>query len=277
MKKLSVLTLAALLLLTMLAGCTGGNSAATPTPDTEPVELVVFAAASMTETMKQIAEMYRETAPDVTLVYTFDSSGTLKTQIQEGADCDLFISAAQKQMNQLDASRDADRGNPEGLDFVLQGTRVDLVENKVTLAVPEGNPAGVSSFIDVGTDAVTMVALGNADVPVGQYAEELFVNLGIWDSIQSKISFGSNVKEVTTWVSETVVDCGVVYGTDAYSAGLEVVDIATPDMLSTQVLYPAAVLNITKNEQAARDFLAYLQSDACAAVFQEVGFSIPVS
>ncbi|BDF71199.1 molybdate ABC transporter substrate-binding protein [Oscillospiraceae bacterium] len=286
----------ALSLVLALAGCSNtGGTAASPTPapasappsqetpapqsqapGAEPVELVVFAAASMTETMNQIAELYKSVAPNVTLVYTFDSSGTLKTQIQEGADCDIFISAAQKQMNQLDASVDAGGGNTEGLDFVLQGTRCNLVENKVTLVVPEGNPAGISSFGDVATDKVKLIALGNSDVPVGQYSEEIFTAMGVWDQLNAnqKITFGTNVKEVTSQVAEAAVDCGVVYGTDAYSAGLEVVAEA-PDGTHKPVVYPAAVLNTTKNGDAARAFLEFLKGDECSAVFESVGFSIP--
>lgn len=286
----------ALSLVLALAGCSNtGGAAASPTPSpasappaqetpapqsqapgTEPVELVVFAAASMTETMNQIAELYKTVAPNVTLVYTFDSSGTLKTQIQEGADCDIFISAAQKQMNQLDASVDAGGGNTEGLDFVLQGTRCNLVENKVTLVVPEGNPAGIASFDDVATDKVKLIALGNSDVPVGQYSEEIFTAMGVWDQLNAgqKITFGTNVKEVTSQVAEAAVDCGVVYGTDAYSAGLEVVAEA-PDGTHKPVVYPAAVLNTTKNGDAAKAFLEFLKGGECSAVFESVGFSIP--
>ena len=286
----------ALSLVLALAGCSStGGTAASPTPapasvppaqetpapqsqapGAEPVELVVFAAASMTETMNQIAQLYKSVAPNVTLVYTFDSSGTLKTQIQEGADCDIFISAAQKQMNQLDASVDAGGGNTDGLDFVLQGTRCNLVENKVTLVVPEGNPAGISSFDDVATDKVKLIALGNSDVPVGQYSEEIFTAMGVWDQLNAnqKITFGTNVKEVTSQVAEAAVDCGVVYGTDAYSAGLEVVAEA-PEGTHKPVVYPAAVLNTTKNGDAARAFLEFLKGDECTAVFESVGFSIP--
>lgn len=134
-----------------------------------PVTLNVFAAASMTETLTEIQEMYKDVAPNVTLVFNFDSSGTLKTQIQEGADCDLFISAAQKQMNQLDKDADPEV-NTEGLDYVLEGTRVNLLENKVVLAVPDGNPKDIESFEDLGTDKLSLLALGNEDVPVGQYS-----------------------------------------------------------------------------------------------------------
>lgn len=245
--------------------------------DEEPIELIVFAAASMTETMNQIAELYKAAAPNVTIIYNFDSSGTLKTQIQEGADCDIFISAAPKQMNQLDSSCDEEK-NPDRLDFVLQGTRINLLENKVALAVPEGNPKNIQSYDDLAAglkDGSVMLAMGNSDVPVGQYTqkilayyelnEEELANAGV-------ITYGSNVKEVTTQVSEGTVDCGIIYGTDAFSAGLAVVDTATKDMCG-QVIYPAAVMNTTKHEDAARAFLEYLTGDEASAVFEAVGFA----
>ncbi len=243
----------------------------------EPVELIVFAAASMTETMNQIAELYKAVAPNVTIVYTFDSSGTLKTQIQDGADCDLFISAAPKQMNQLDASKDAD-ANPDGLDFVLQGTRCNLLENKVALAVPEGNPKNINSYDDLIAglkDGSVMLAMGNSDVPVGQYTQKILAYYDLNEeelAAAGVITYGSNVKEVTTQVAEAVVDAGIIYGTDAFSAGLTVVDTATAEMCG-QVIYPAAVLNITRNEEAARAFLEYLKGPEAGTVFESVGFS----
>jgi molybdate transport system substrate-binding protein len=241
--------------------------------DAEPVELVIFAAASMTETLDQLIEMYKDLAPNVTIVATYDSSGTLKTQIEEGAYCDLFISAAQKQMNQLDASKDAD-SNPDGLDFVLQGTRVNLLENKVVLAVPEDNAAGIESFADLATDKLSLLCIGNEDVPVGSYSLEILEYLGLDVTAMESagtVTYGSNVKEVTTQVSEGTVDAGIIYATDAFSAGLTVVDQATSDMCK-QVIYPAAVLNISENADAAQAFLDFLQTDEAMAVFESVGF-----
>jgi molybdate transport system substrate-binding protein len=242
----------------------------------EAVTLNVFAAASMTETLTEIQEMYKEVAPDVELVFNFDSSGTLKTQIQEGADCDVFISAAQKQMNQLDITADPSI-NEEGLDFVVEDSRVDILENKVVLVVPEGNPADIESFEDLGTDKLTLLALGNEDVPVGQYSTEILTNLGILEDLESesKITYGSNVKEVTTQVSEGSADAGIIYATDAYSAGLTVVDAAEADEnLCKQVIYPAAVLNVSEHQEEAQAFLDYLQTDECSEVFESVGFSV---
>lgn len=242
--------------------------------ESEPVELVVFAAASMTETLEEIAGLYKETAPHVTLTYTFDSSGTLKTQIQEGSDCDIFISAAQKQMNQLDISADPSI-NTEGLDYVLDGSRFNLVENKVVLAVPEGNPANITSYEDLATDKLNLICVGNADVPVGAYSDEILDHLGIRGELESasKITYGSNVKEVTTQVSEGSVDCGIIYATDAFSAGLTVVDEAKADMCS-QVVYPAAVMKASAHPEEAQAFLDFLQTEDCAKVFESVGFSM---
>ena len=246
-------------------------------PEAEPVELIVFAAASMTETMNQIAEMYKTMAPNVTLTYNFDSSGTLKTQIQEGAECDLFISAGQKQMNQLDITADPEV-NTDKLDFVLEGTRINLLENRVTLCVPEGNPKDIKSFDDLADklkEGSVLMAMGNSDVPVGQYTQKILAFYGLDEEKLAKdgvITYGTNVKEVTTQVTEASVDCGVVYCTDAFSAGLTPVDYATKEMCG-QVIYPAAVLNISGNQEAAKEFLAYLQTDEAMKVFEAVGFA----
>ena len=245
-----------------------------PSPEAEPVELIVFAAASMTETLTEIADLYKQVAPNVTLTYNFDSSGKLLTQISEGADCDVFISAAQKQMNALDSTKDGD-ANPDGLDFVLQGTRINLLENKVALVVPDGNPAGIESFEDLTSNRLSLLAIGNSDVPVGQYTLEILEYLGTSaEDLEAagKITYGGNVKEVTSQVSEASADAGVVYATDAFSANLTVVDTATSDMCK-QVIYPAAVLNITQHEAEAQAFLDYLQTDEAMSVFESVGFA----
>jgi molybdate transport system substrate-binding protein len=245
--------------------------------DAEPVELIVFAAASMTETLTEIKDLYEAAHPNVTITYNFDSSGTLKTQIENGADCDIFISAAQKQMNQLDITASAEV-NTDGLDFVLSDTRVDLLENKVALAVPEGNPAGIESYDDLAEKLAAgdvMLAMGNSDVPVGQYTQKILAYYGLDEDTlagNGVLTYGSNVKEVTTQVSEATVDCGIIYATDAFSAGLTIVDYATAEMCG-QVIYPAAVLNVTNNREAAEEFLNFLLTDEAGAIFESVGFS----
>ena len=231
----------------------------------------------MTETLNAIAQDYSADNPGVTFRFNFDSSGTLKTQIQEGADCDLFLSAGQKQMNQLDITASADV-NTDGLDFVDPSTRVDLLENKVVLCVPEGSDKGIDSFDALSEHLKAediLFCMGNSDVPVGQYTQKI---LAYYDldkealAAAGVITYGSNVKEVTTQISEGNVDAGVVYCTDAYSAGLTPVDEATAEMCG-QVIYPAAVLKAAPNAEAAREFLAYLQTDRAATVFEGVGFT----
>lgn len=259
--------LSLILLLGLLSGCT-----AKP----KQTELVVFAAASMKETLTEIQALYEKEHSDVKLVFNFDSSGTLKTQIQEGADCDLFISAAQKQMNQLDSSCDAEK-NPDGLDFVLQGSRVDLLENQVCLVIAKDNPAGLNSFDDLKAALEAgsiLMAIGNADVPVGQYTQKILTYMGLDEDALAKagvLTYGTNVKEVTSQVSSGAVDCGIVYGTDAHSAGLTVADTATAEMCG-QVIYPAAVMKGSSHAEAAQSFLDFLKTDACSDVFRSVGF-----
>ena len=279
MKKLLSLLLALSLVLALTACGSkddGANGADTQDDAAEPVELIVFAAASMTETLNEIAGMYKEVAPNVTLTFNFDSSGKLLTQISEGADCDLFISAAPQQMNAMDGSLIGDtEKNPDGLDLIVTDSRVDLLENKVTLAVPEGNPKGIESFDQLAQllkSGDVLLAIGNSDVPVGQYTQKIFAYYGLDEaSMTDCLTYGNNVKEVTTQVSEAAADCGIIYATDAFSAGLEVVDSATAEMCG-QVIYPAAVLKGEK-EEAARAFLAYLETNAAMTVFERVGFS----
>ena len=180
-------------------------------------------------------------------------------------------------MNQLDITSSADV-NTDGLDFVDPSTRVDLLENKVVLCVPEGSDKGIDSF-----DALAeylkaqdiLFCMGNSDVPVGQYTQKILAYYGLDEEALAAagvITYGSNVKEVTTQISEGSVDAGVVYCTDAYSAGLTPVDEATAEMCG-QVIYPAAVLKAAPNAEAAREFLAYLQTDRAATVFEGVGFT----
>ena len=279
MKRNNILSLLLAALLAFgLTACSTKADAPAESP-VEETELIVFAAASMTETLTELKDVYEEAHPGVTITYNFDSSGTLKTQIQEGAACDLFISAGQKQMNQLDSTASAEV-NTEGLDIVASDTRVDLLENRVTLVVPEGNPRNINSFDDLAAALESgdiLLCMGNNDVPVGQYTQKILAYYGLDETALAsagRITYGSNVKEVTTQVSEASVDCGVIYCTDAFSAGLTVVDSATAEMCG-QVIYPAAVLKTAENPEGAQAFLDFLQTDEAMAVFETVGFSAP--
>lgn len=295
MKRIFAIMLALTLTFSMAAcggsNSSGGTSAPTTAPSessapaeaspsaeaAEDIELIVFAAASMSETLEEISGLYTNVAPNVKLVFNFDSSGTLKTQIQEGADCDIFISAGQKQMNELDSAASAEV-NTEGLDFVQNDTRINILENKVTLVVPEGNPKNINSFDDMAaalSGGDVLMAMGNSDVPVGQYTQKILQYYSLDEESlagSGVLSYGSNVKEVTTQVTEASVDFGVVYCTDAFSAGLEAVDYATAEMCG-QIIYPAAVLNVSNNPEAAKAFLDYLTGSEAMSIFEKVGFS----
>ena len=267
--------LCALLLTAVLTTCSAapaGSSSADSKQETESTgssdskeeaELTVFAAASLTETLEELAKTYEAEHPGITFSFNFDSSGTLQTQIEEGAECDLFLSAAQKQMDAL-----------EEQSLIDSDSRLDLLENKVVLAVPDGNPADIHSFADIGTDKCQLIALGNDDVPVGAYSMEILTALGLLDGLENsgKITYGSNVKEVTTQIKENSVDCGIVYATDAYSAKLEVAETADASLCS-QVLYPAAVLKNAPHAGEAAEFLAFLQGEKAKEVFEKVGFT----
>jgi molybdenum ABC transporter, periplasmic molybdate-binding protein len=287
MKKKLFASVLALAMVFSMAACgtssTPADSAAEPADSSktaaEPVsgDIYVSAAASMTESLDEVIALFKEANPDANVITTYDSSGTLKTQITEGADCDVFISAAQKQMNQMDETSE----EFEGTNYVLQGSRVDLLENTCVLVTnPNGdkNITDWQSFVTALSSAQSsddlIFAMGNADVPVGAYTSKILTALGLDEAALAAkgiISYGSNVKEVTTQVSEGSADCGIIYSTDAYSAGME--PAATADSsLAGKVIYPAAVMANTKNQEAAEAFLKFLQTDEAMACFEKVGF-----
>lgn len=248
MKRISVLFLALCL---CLCGCGKGQ---------DP-EVTVFAAASLQEALTEIGDLYLAERPGVRLVFSFDSSGTLQTQIAEGAPCDVFVSAGQEQMDAL-----------EEAGLLVSGSRFDLLENQVVLAVPEGNPAGLRDFdglrdaLEAGT---VLLALGGGGVPAGLYARRILDWYGLEEEALASrglLTYGSNVREVAAQVSEASVDCGIIYATDA-AAGLETVAAASPEMCG-QILYPAAALG-----EAGLDFLDFLRTDPADQVLASYGFT----
>ena len=267
-----------------LAACGSGSdsskssdsSSSSASTSADAVTVTVFAAASMTESLTKAGDQFKAANPSYDLSFNFDSSGTLKTQIQEGADCDVFISAGQKQMNQLDAEAEKDR--EDGLDFIDHSTRFNILENKVTLCVPDGNPKDIASFEELAThltEGDVLLCMGNSDVPVGQYTQKILAYYNLDEEALAAsgcITYGTNVKEVTSQVKEGAVDCGVIYKTDATSAGLTIVDEATKDMCG-QVVYPAAVTKNAPQPEGARSFLEFLKGSEASADFEEVGFT----
>ena len=240
------------------------ESSVAATEVAEETEILVAAAASLKNAYEEeLIPMFEEQYPGVTVKGTYDSSGKLQTQIEEGLEADVFMSAAKKQMKALDE---------EGM--IASDTITDLLENKIVLIVPTGNEKKLEKFEDI--ENADSIALGDpASVPAGQYAQEALTNLGIWDKIQDKVSFGTNVTEVLNQVAAASADAGIVYATDAASMAdqVEVVAEAPEGSLAKKVIYPVAVVKGTAHEEVAKEFVAFLQTDKAITVFEEYGFS----
>jgi len=230
-------------------------------------EVYAFIAASLSNSMEEIQKDFNELYPNVTIYYSADSSGTLQTQIEEGARCDLFFSAADKQMDALTEEK-----------LTKEDTVVDLLENKVVLIKPKDGKTKVTGFENV-TDAENM-ALAGEDVPVGQYSREIFTNLGLMDKVnEMEINECKNVTDVLAAVSEGSNEIGVVYATDAASVAdkVEILAEAPADSLQTPVLYPVGLIEDKEasedDTKAAEAFLDYVESDAAIKVFEDYGFT----
>ena len=230
----------------------------------EGVEILVAAAASLKNAYEEeLIPMFEEQNPGVTVTGTYDSSGKLQTQIEEGLGADVFMSAATTQMDAL---------NEEGM--IASDTITNLLENKIVLIVPSSSELGLASFEDIAK--AESIALGDpASVPAGQYAQEALTNLGIWDSIQDKVSFGTNVTEVLNQVAAASADAGIVYATDAASMADQVTVIAeAPEgSLAEPVIYPVAVVANSAHPDEANAFVDFLKTDEAMAVFESYGFS----
>ena len=258
-----------------LASCGGRRSAAADPEEEREMTLSVFAASSLTETLTELGEQYQLEHPRIRVVFSFGASGDLARQIQSGAECDLFLSGAYPQMDYLDGALRSDPArNPEKLNLLWDGTRVDLLENRVVLAVPEGNPGGVESFSDLARRlraGEVFAAVGGPDVSLGWYTRRIFDYENInEDAVSSCLTYGSSAKEAATLTASAAVDCGIVYATDA--VGLEVIDEAGPEMCG-RVAYPAAVLSESAHRPDALEFLDYLSTPEASALFAAAGFT----
>ncbi len=271
--KISVL-LTALLVLLLFAGCAGGNQPAGQEPSGEqgngepaasPVEMTISAAASLTDVMEEIKGLYEEKSGN-TLMMNYASSGALQQQIEEGAPADVFISAAQRQMDMLQEK-----------ELIDEESRVDLLENGVVLIVPaDGENEAISDFDSLLTDSVNRLAIGEPEsVPAGRYAKEVLVSLELWDALEAKekLILGKDVRQVLTYVETGNVDAGIVYMTDALSSDQVKVVTSAPVGSHTPVTYPAAIIKGCAEREAAEDFMSFLQSEEAAVVFDKHGFT----
>lgn len=254
---------AALLGSALLAGAFAGCSQqqAEEKQEEQPVTLTISAAASLTDALNELAEEYKKDHENVTLNFSFGGSGALQTQIEEGAPVDVFFSAAESNMDALEE---------QGL--INTDTRKDVLKNEIVLITPK-DAQGVATFEEAATKSQKL-ALGEPEsVPAGKYAKEVFTQLGLWEQAQSRAVFASNVREVLSWVEAGEADCGVVYATDAMtSEGVQVVANAPEG--GPEVLYPAAVLKDSQNQEAAKEYLDFLTGQAASKVFQKYGFTV---
>lgn len=231
--------------------------------ETKRIELKILAAASMTDVMEEIAERYEKENEAVELMFSFDSSGTLKTQIEQGAPADVFLSAAVKQMDELQKAG-----------FMEDASIVNILENKVVLIKPTDSELDLNFFADVAKEQVKMAAIGNADVPVGQYTEEIYRNLGLWDTVYQKANLAANVRQVLDWVASGNADCGIVYATDARMEPAVTVVCEAPEGTCKNVVYPAGVVKASRHKKEANAFLDYLRTDDAKKLFETYGFTI---
>ena len=263
--KTNIIALISLLLFSLaVAGCTSSENGDKAQENASQKEVYIVAAASMTDAVKEIGANYEKQHPDVKLMYNFGSSGALQSQIEQGAPADVFISAAQKQMNALEEEN-----------LIDKATRKDLLENKVVLIVPKDSTLVLDDFAAAATDKVSKIALGEPkSVPVGQYSEEIFTNLNVWADIKAKAVYASDVRQVLSWVETGEVDCGVVYATDAAISDKVKVLLEAPAGTHKPVVYPAAMVGSSKNPEIAKDFLAYLSQDEQKAILAKYGFDV---
>ncbi|MFA6850977.1 MAG: molybdate ABC transporter substrate-binding protein [Selenomonadaceae bacterium] len=263
-KKLYVFAMIAALLGSMiLTGC-GAEKQEEKTAAAPQKELFISAAASLTDVMKELAADYEKANPNVKVTLNFASSGALQKSIEQGAPSDLFFSAAQRQMNTLEKAGELEAG-----------TRKDLLLNEVVLIVPKDSKADINSFNDVTTDKVKRIALGEPKgVPVGQYSEEVFTSMNCLDAVKAKAAYGTDVRQVLTWVETGEVDCGIVYATDAAISTKVRIAAKAPEGSHKPIIYPAAILKGSKNKEDAAAFLAFISKPEMVKIFEKYGFQV---
>jgi len=261
----------AILLFLMGCGSLSGKvpgSAKKPAPDTAKGEkaaaLTISAAASLKDAMEEIKQAYAKEKPNVTLTFNYGASGSLQQQIEQGAPADIFLSAGTKQMEGLAA---------KGL--IIEETKRNLLENQLVLITSKNLQISVD-FKGLADDRIKMIGIGEpGSVPSGQYAEEVFTNLGIMEKVKTKEMFARDVREVLTWVETGNIDVGIVYETDARVADKVKILARAPENLHSPIVYPAAVIKSSRNTDAAKAFLDFISQDKGKVIFERYGFAIP--
>jgi molybdate transport system substrate-binding protein len=264
MKKNLVFLFICVCLISMItAGCSGKSEKA-PDQAAQTVELNVSAAVSLKDALTEIQKQYEVKNPNVKILYNLGASGSLQKQIEQGAPADLFISAAPKQMDELDAKN-----------LINKVTRKNLVENELVLVIPVNSTLDINQFNDLVKPTVGKVSIGEPSVvPAGQYAQEVLRKLNIWDKVSGKAVLAKDVRTVLTYVETGNVEAGIVYKTDAASSTKVKIAAIAPEGTHQPIVYPAAVLTSGKQQKAAEDFFAYLMNPESKAIFEKYGFTM---
>lgn len=261
MKKLKFASIMLLATSIFLISCNSNDKEETSNDSEPKIELTISAAASLKESMAEIEKLYKEENPNVTLTLNFGSSGSLLKQIQEGAPSDIFISAGKSQMTTLEEDN-----------LLLEGTKKNLVGNSLVLVGPSDTK--ITSLEDLSKDTVTKIALGEpSSVPAGKYATEVLTNLSILDKVKDKLIYGKDVKEVLTWAASGNAECGFVYSSEAKANENAKVIATIPENLHSPITYPIAVINTSKNQDAAKDFEDFLLTDKAIDIFINYGYT----
>lgn len=260
---LFVLMMMLLVLSIITVGCNQEKPAAPAAPP-QKVELNISAAVSLKDALTEIQKNFETKNPNVTIVYNLGASGALEKQIEQGAPADIFISAAPKQMNDLDEKN-----------LITKSTRKNLVENKLVIIVPTASTLNITNYEDLAKDDVQKVSIGEtSSVPAGQYAQEVLKKLGIWDKIKDKAVLAKDVRTVLTYVETGNVEAGIVYKTDAISSTKVKIAASAPEGSHQPIVYPVALLSTTKQQQISQDFLTYLGTPECKVIFEKYGFTM---
>lgn len=261
--KKTLMLLGVVTTLLFTAGCSKIEKNVTREAEVEPVTLTISAAASLKDSFEELKEIYVGENKNVTITYNFGSSGALQKQIEQGAEADIFVSAANKQMDAL-----------KNENLIVNDSLFTLLENSVVLVVPNDSDLTISDFKDLADEKIQKIALGEpSSVPAGQYAEEVLTNVGVLDQVKSKAVYAKDVKEVLTWVESGNVDAGIVYGSDAKTSDKVKVIATAEENSHSPVAYPAAVIATSKNQEEANKFLEFLCSDKAKEVFGKDAFT----
>ncbi len=249
------------LIAAILSGCGTVNSS----NPAKQADLLVSAAASLQDSMKEVAEAYAKKHPNVKLTFNFGSSGALQQQIEQGAPADLFLSAGAKQMAAL-----IDKG------FVDSGQQSVLLSNSLVVIVPADSKKEIAAMEDLGKAEVTKIAMGEVDtVPAGTYAKEALSHYKLWDSIQPKLIFTKDVRQVLSYVESGNVDAGIVYSTDVLNSNKARVALKAESGSHKPIQYPAGIVKASKQPSEAAEFYKYLQGEEASAIFAKFGFMKP--